>query len=307
MKKIFEPIKVKGVEFKNRVVMAAFANLKLLSENGVMGDELLKYHLQFADKEIGLVILEELLVMPLIQDLPWAVEEANMAPLRKIVEKCHENGTRIFAALALNGREFAQKGGLNALSTQEMEEIRDAFVHSAKLCKEAGFDGVDLDGAHELFLNQVSSAITNKRTDRYGGNQEGRATFAKEIASGIKAFADPSFILSYRFGASFDLIQDAKLAKILEEAGYEMLLVSHGISYGRGVSVPPEYEGDSETLYAGTQIKKAVNIPVVAISRINTLAKGEALLERGDCDFCAYGRPFASDPAFVIHSKQAEE
>lgn len=304
MANIFTPLKVKEIEFKNRIVMAPMANFNLPSKDGVMGDKLLQYYLDYTDKEIGLIILQALFVMPSFQNMPWAFEKEHMVPLRKIAEEAHRNGSMIFPQLLMNGKEFEHKGGINGLSTEELEHIRDCFIHSAKLFKEAGYDGIELHGAHELFLNQVSSGYTNRRTDRYGRDTEGRLTLAKEIIKGIKAFAGEDFIVSYRMGATFYLDDDVEVAKILEKAGLDMLHVSFGISDAYRIPMPKEFAAYNPVAYAGCYIKKHMNIPVIVVNDIRTLQRGNLLLERGDCDFVAYGRPFLRDSSFVLHSKE---
>jgi 2,4-dienoyl-CoA reductase-like NADH-dependent reductase (Old Yellow Enzyme family) len=230
-----------------------------------------------------------------------------MVPLKKIVDAAHEHGSRIFLQLVMNGKEFEHKGGINGLVIEELEEIRDSFIASAKLCKETGFDGIELHGAHELFLNQVSSDFTNHRTDRYGGDKDGRLALAKEIISGIKTFADENFIVSYRMGATFDLEKDVKTAKTLVDAGLDMLHVSYGITDVRQIHIPQEFAEYDEIVYAGCHIKHHVNVPTIVVSNINTLQRGEKLLGHGDCDFVAYGRTFLRDPAFVIHQIGQED
>lgn len=303
MVNIFTPIRVKEIEFKNRIAMAPMVRNGYPSDNGVMGEELLQEYLSYTDKNIGLIILQALFVMPSFQQYPWACAEEHMAPLRKITEACHKNGSKVFAQILLNGAEVQHRGGINGLTTEELSYIRDRFIRSAALCKEAGFDGVELHGAHELFLNQVSSELTNRRKDKYGGSFDGRLTLAKEIIEGIKAFAGSDFIVSYRMGATFDLDADVQTAQTLEKAGIDMIHVSYGISNVRYMNIPPEYRACNVVAYAGCFIKKKVGVPVIAVSDIRTLQRGNNLVEHGDCDFVAYGRPFLADPSFVIHSE----
>ncbi len=306
MSMILTPTKVKNIGFKNKIVMAPMANFRLPSRNGVMGDELLQYYLNYTDKEIGLIILQAMFVMPSFENLPWAFKPEHMVPLKKIVDAAHEHGSRIFLQLVMNGQEFEEKGGINGLAVEEIEQVRDSFIASAKLCKETGFDGIELHGAHELFLNQVSSELTNHRTDRYGGDKDGRLALAKEIISGIKAFADEKFIASYRMGATFDLEKDVETAKALVGAGLDMLHVSYGITDVRQIHIPQEFAEYDEIVYAGCHIKHHVNVPTIVVSNINTLQRGEKLLGQGDCDFVAYGRPFLRDPAFLINQIEQE-
>ena len=90
-------------------------------------------------------------------------------------------------------------------------------------------------------------------------------------------------------------------AKALEKLGIDILHVSSGIPEDRKLKLPNEFEYN-DFVYTGIQVKKNVNIPVIVVNDIKTLSRGNKLIEDGDCDFVAYGRPFLSDPNFVIHS-----
>lgn len=304
MADIFSPIKVKGVEFRNRIVMAPMVRFGFPSEDGVMGEELVNEYLGYTGKGIGLTIMQAMFVAPSFSDLPWVCLEKNMPPLQRIVEESHEKGDRIFAQILLNGEEVVHKGGVNGLSPKDIGRVRDCFVRSAARLKKAGFDGVELHGAHELFLNQVASGVTNKRSDKYGGDLQGRLMLAREIIEDVKSFAGDDFILSYRMGVTFDRETDFMTAKALESFGLDMLHVSYGISEKADLAVPQSFGDYDAVVYAGCGIRKQVGIPVIVVSGIQTLNRGNALVERDDCEFVAYGRPFLADPGFVVHSRE---
>ncbi|MCL2761023.1 MAG: NADH:flavin oxidoreductase [Desulfuromonadales bacterium] len=307
MSDIFSPIQVKGVNFANRIVMAPMVRFGFPSENGVMGNKLLQDYLGRADKGIGLIISQALPVSKEYEIPGWAgaYSDQHINNLNKIAEACHKNGTKFFAQLALAGFSFYDKDSkdVNNLSKEESAKIRDAFIRGAGICKKAGLDGIELHGAHTFFLNMMASPYSNKRQDEYGGDLVKRLTLVKEIVEAVKSFAGAHFIVSYRMGWSDNLDVDIQTAQALEKIGFDMLHVSTGIPQDRNLQLPTGYEYN-DVVYTGCQVKKHVNIPVIAVNSIKTLERGNALIEKNCCDFVAYGKPFLADSGFVKYSKE---
>lgn len=305
MADIFSPIQIKNVHFNNRIVMAPMVRFGFSSHAGIMGAELLQEYLKRADKGIGLMISQVLGISPecTISGGAGAWSEKHIGYLSQIAEASHKNGTRFFAQLGLFGYAYHEKTtkNVNALTTQDLIKIRNEFIHAAQICKKAGLDGIELHGAHTFFLNMMASAYSNKRTDIYGGDLIGRLNLVKEITEGIKEFAGDDFIVSYRMGWGDILETDIKTAQALEKLGIDMLHVSHGIPEDREVELPPDYRY-SNIVYTGCYVKPHVQIPVITVWDLKTLARGNQLIRNNSCDFAAYGRPFLADEAFVKHS-----
>ena len=119
------------------------------------------------------------------------------------------------------------------MSKEDLIYLRDCFIRSAKFCQEAGLDGIELHGAHTYFFNMLSSEISNKREDNYGGNLVERLTLVKEITEAIKSFSKDNFIISYRMGWTENINTDIETAKALEKLGVDILHVSSGIPEDR--------------------------------------------------------------------------
>ncbi|MGB9978916.1 NADH:flavin oxidoreductase [Methanobacterium sp.] len=305
MADIMGPIKVKNVDFKNRVVMAPMVVFGLTSENGVMEPKLVDHYLKRAGTCIGLMISQALSVSPkeMISGGAGVYSDSHIEYLSKIKEECHQNGTRFFAQLAYPGFSYYDSNSkdINELTKEDLGKIRDEFINGAKICKKAGLDGIEMHGAHTFFLNMMASQVSNKREDEYGGDTNGRLFLLKEIVEGIKEFSDDNFIISYRMGWNESLGMDIKTAKAIEDVGIEMLHVSSGIPGDRKLDILEDLHYN-EVVYTGCQIKKHVNIPVIAVNDIRTINRGNYLLENDWCDFVAYGRPFLADEDFMTHS-----
>ena len=308
MSNIFSQIKVKRVNFSNRIVMAPMVHFGYKNKNGNMEEKLLNTYLNYADKGIGLIISQALLVTDkkeIVGDVSnWAGIYSNehIEYLRKISDTYHKYGTKFIAQLNTLNFKFLEKNSndINKLSKEDLIYLRDCFIKSAKFCQEAGLDGIELHGAHTYFFNMLSSEISNKREDNYGGNLIERLNLVKEIVEAIKSFSKDDFIISYRMGWTENINTDIETAKALEKLGIDILHVSSGIPEDRKLKLPNEFEYN-DFVYTGIQVKKNVNIPIIVVNDIKTLSRGNKLIEDGDCDFVAYGRPFLSDPNFIIH------
>ncbi len=302
--KILNSIKIKNVDFKNRIVMSPMVPFGLPPcRDGIMGDELLHHYLQRASSGMGLMICQSLSVTSkkMLDGGAGVYSDAHIAYLKKLVEACHSDETKFFAQLAYPSIGYHNGDSIDQLTEDDMEEIKNEFVRAAKLCKQANCDGIELHGAHGFFLNMVASPSSNKRGDQYGGDINGRLLLVKKIVEEVKAFANDDFIVSYRMGWNDDLELDIQTAQALERIGIELLHISSGIPADRKLEIPSDFLFN-EIVYTGIQIKKHVRVPVTVVNNIRTLNRGNALLENSLCDFVAYGRPFLADAAFLTKS-----
>ncbi|UTC66683.1 MULTISPECIES: NADH:flavin oxidoreductase [unclassified Treponema] len=307
MLEIFEPVRVKNIEFINRVVMAPMVRFGFEYNKGIFGEKLMEEYLTAADKNIGLLVSQALSVIPGKNVRGGAYSEEHIEYLAKIAKACHAGGCRFFAQLAYPGFAFYDDSArkIDSLTTEEIISIRKSFIDAARICKKAGLDGIELHGAHSYFLNMMSSPLANHRTDSYGGDIPRRLKLAEEIISGIREFAGEGFIISYRMGWLDDLDLDIKTAQNLEKIGVDMLHISKGIPSERPIAIPENFNFN-EVVYTASVIKKNVRVPVIAVNEIKTISRGNELIKTGAVDFAAYGRPFLADPAFAKKSIKDE-
>lgn len=305
---IFSHIDVRGVSFENRIVMAPMVRFGFPCSDGIMGEDLVREYLDRADKGIGLLISQSLSVSPQIETMgrlgtsggAGAWSKGHIGYLGRIAHACHDGGSRFFAQLGLPGFAYGESASrnVNELTMEELADIRDRFIRAANICREAGLDGVELHGAHTYFLNTMVSPRSNRRMDSYGGNFDNRLRLVGEIVEGIKKSAEEDFLVSYRMGWGEDADDDIHIAQALEAAGIDILHVSTGIPDNRDSGLPIGSEFN-EVVHSGCRVKGCVDIPVIAVNGIRTLARGDRLIESGACDFVAYGRPFLACAAFV--------
>jgi NADPH-dependent 2,4-dienoyl-CoA reductase/sulfur reductase-like enzyme len=196
------------------------------------------------------------------------------------------------------------------LTVAEIERLIDAFAAGARRAKEAGFDAVEIHGAHGYLLCQFLSPYSNKRTDVYGGSLENRMRFSLDVVARIKETVGPDFSLLFRFSAEeyvpggLTLEETRVFAQRLQGAGVHGLDVSAG-NYGavhRMIQPGSAPRGCLAPL-AG-EIKKVVDIPVTVAGRMNDPVLADAILHEGKADFISLGRPLLADPEYPNKAKE---
>lgn len=206
-----------------------------------------------------------------------------------------------------------------AITVEEIEEIIDAFAKTAKLCKEAGVDGVEVHAVHEGYLlDQFTLKYTNKRTDQYGGSFENRYRFAVEVVKAIKEACGEDYPVSLRYSVESkvkdfgvgavpgeeyteigrDMEESEKAVKYLQDAGYDMLNADNGTYDSWYWAHPPQYMPQNCNLEDVAHIKQFVDIPVVCAGRMEPDVGAQAV-EEGRIDAVGFARQFLADSEWV--------
>lgn len=197
----------------------------------------------------------------------------------------------------------------HALSTEEIWSTIQDIAQTAIIAQRAGYDGVEIMGSEGYLLNTFTSALTNTRTDAFGGSFEARIKLPIETVKAVRAMTGDAFLLIFRISA-VDLIEGgmsgpetAEFARRLQAAGVNLL--NTGIGWHEATiptiasSVPR-----AAWRFAIEHIKQAVSIPVIASNRVNTPEVGERLLAEGAADFVSMARPFLADPDFARKTRE---
>lgn len=214
---------------------------------------------------------------------------------------------------------WAENMTTRAMTKKEIKEIVEAFAKTAKLCQEAGVDGIEVHAVHEGYLlDQFTMEYTNKRTDEYGGSFENRYRFPVEIVKAIKAECGENYPVSLRYsvtskmkgfcegavpGEEFtevgrNMEESEKAAKYLQDAGYDMLNADNGTYDSWYWSHPPMYMPLNCNLEDVAHIKKFVDIPVVCAGRMEAEVGAKAI-EDGLIDAMGVARQFLADSKWV--------
>lgn len=222
---------------------------------------------------------------------------------------------------------WSDKVTCRALKKKEIEKMIYAFAETAKLCKEAGVDGVEVHAVHEGYLlDQFTLKYTNHRTDEYGGSFENRYRFAVEVVKAIKEKCGQDYPVSLRYsvvsktkdfckgalpGEEYvevgrDLEESEKAAKYLVDAGYDMLNCDNGTYDAWYWSHPPVYMHDNCNLTEVAHIKKFVDVPVVCAGRMTPQVAARAI-KNGEIDAMGVARQFLVDGEWVTKLIQERE
>jgi len=199
------------------------------------------------------------------------------------------------------------------LTGEEISSLVDAFGRAARRAKEAGFDGIDLHFAHGYLICQFLSSFTNKRTDEYGGNFENRARFALEVLKCCRREVGNDFPISAKVvgqqyvKGGITLHETKQLCHLLQQNGIDAIQVSGGDPESPDhLPVPSMYTRRGCYVNLAQSIKNELEIPVIAVGRINNVVLANRIIESGKADLVAIGRAFLADPDFPRKAEQGK-
>lgn len=316
-----EPLDIKNLHLKNRLIMPPMATSK--SNAGSVSDELLAYYDdKTKDQALALVITEHAYVSKEGQAGPNQLsisKDEDIPGLRRLAQTIHHNNTLAIAQishagmkakLSSPGLEIAGPSNtcpdapgfmnrdIHVLDPDEIQTIIRQFGDAACRVKEAGFDGVEIHAAHGYLLNQFYSPLTNQRNDEYTGKTlEGRTRLIHEIVAEIKSRTGKDYPVFLRLGACDYMkdgtsVQDSvKAALEFEKDGIDVLDVSGGLCfYNNPTSTRPGYFSD-----ASRPIHEALQIPVILTGGIKTACQAKQMLEENNATLIGVGRAVLKD------------
>lgn len=334
--KLFSKGRIGSCHIKNRIVMPPMTP-GYTEMDGQPSERLIRYYEERAKGGVGLIYSEIFCVNAehghaAARQLN-VLNPGNLTSVQQMVDRIHRYDCKFFAQLHHGGNTNSpeRNGGVVRgvsevpnvsgivpvpFTTEEIESLVQDFIRTAVSCKNAGFDGVELHGAHGYLVLQFLSRYFNTRTDKYGGDYEGRARFAVEIIQGIKAACGKDYPVTVRMSAdeyspflsgSVTLEDSIEFAKIFERAGADALNVSACNYYSIATAIEPATYEQGWRKGNSLAIKNAVSIPVISTNTIKDPAFAESLLEEGVCDFVATGRAQLADPEWSRKAKEGRD
>ena len=332
--RLLQPISIRKMELKNRLVVPPMGT-GFGASDGTVSDRLIEYHEARARGGFGLVIVEVVAIDSSGRGIPSQLgiwDDKFMLGLGRLADRIHAAGAKITVQLHHAGRATypSSIGGQQPVApsaipdpiTREMpreltvEEIRslvEAYAQGARRARECGFDAVELHGAHGYLIAQFMSAYANKRTDEYGGGQEGFLRFPLEILQRTRELVGPDYPILFRISADEavpegrTIEESVVVAKRLVEAGVDALHVSVGVFESAHLtSAPPAMEPGFNAAAAAT-IKSAVSVPVIAVGRIVNSTVAEEIVDSGKADLVAVGRASLADPEFAAKALEGRD
>lgn len=317
---LLDPLEVKGLTLRNRIVMPPMQTGRATVE-GAVTDRLIGFY-ERRSAALGLLIVEHCYISPRGKLSPKQLgiyDDELIGGLERLAGRIHAVGTPVVVQITHAGGVANRRviGGEPAgpsatkncreLTRSEIEAIPEEFAVAAERAIKAGFDGVELHGAHGFLLNQFFSPLLNKRGDEYGGSLENRMRFPLMVVEKVREIVGGRLLL-YRLGAD-DLdpngtrIEDsAAFALNLQQYGVDIVDVSGGLCGSepeqlrrvKGYFVPQAYE-----------MKKAVKIPVIGVGGINNAEYADRLVRDGKVDLVAVGRALWKDPKWAEKAIEA--
>jgi len=332
---LFKKGKIGNLTLKNKIVMPAIGTL-LATSTGEASDRIIRYYEERAKGGCGLIITEITRVdnvtgVGILNQL--SVTSPYQIPrLQRLARAVHKYDTKIFLQLQhpgrqsnsslIGGRQIVAPSAIacktigeipRVMTIKEIEDLVKKFVTGAKISQIAGIDGIELHGAHGYLIGQFMSTLTNKRTDKYGGNFNNRMRFITEIITGIKNTCGNDFPLIVRIGGDefidggINQEEAIKISKYLESLGINAINVSSGIYESAVTTIEPVSYPEGWKKYLAKGIKENIKIPVIACNNIKTPKVAESLLNEEVCDFIALGRAQLADPEFVKKTMEGRE
>lgn len=322
MDHLFSPFKLKGLELKNRVVLPPMCQYSVPNKDGIATDWHYVHYVSRAIGGTGFIIIEMTDVEPdgRISDFDLGLWSDEQIPaLAKIVEACHQHGTKVGIQIGHAGRKagdavvpvapsaipFNETSKTpRALSTDEVKQMVDKFRLSVQRAVKAGFDSVEIHAAHGYLLHQFQSPLTNIRTDEYGKDL---TKFGKEIIEATKSEIPVEMPLIMRISAKeyveggYGINESLDFSRVYQKAGVDMFHVTSG---GEG----PIGSGGTPGVHAGYQvplardIKQALNIPVIAVGRLEEPEVANAVIGNKDADLVAVGRGMLRNPNWPLEA-----
>ncbi|MGE8204434.1 NADPH dehydrogenase NamA [Heyndrickxia sp. NPDC080065] len=311
--KLFEPYTIKNVTIKNRIVMSPMCMYSCDNKDGKVTDWHRIHYTSRAVGQVGLIILEATAVTPQgrisPQDLGiWGDEHID--GLSELVQMMKAHGSTTGIQIAHAGRKAVLEGEILApsamafneksktpkeMSEKDIKDTIEAFKLGAKRAKKAGFDVIELHGAHGYLINEFLSPLTNQRTDSYGGSSENRYRFLKEIIDEVKSVWDgPLFVrVSANDYHSEGLTPNdyVQFGKWMKAQGVDLIDVSSGAVVPTRIPVFPGYQ-----VPFAEKIKTEAQIDTGAVGLITSPLHAEEILQNERADLVFLARELLRDP-----------
>jgi len=316
------PTRIGAMALKNRMVMAPMVT-NYAGEDGSVTERLRAYHAERARGGVGLIIVEASYVHPSgkgFRNELGIYSDRLIAGLRTLVDTVHAHGARIAIQLYHGGRQTRSSvTGMpivapspipdptepetpKELTKDEIAELVEAFGEAARRAKAAGFDAVEVHGAHGYLIDEFLSPFSNKRDDEYGGPLENRMRLPLEVVRAVRRAVGPGYPVLYRMSADekvpggLTLDETKQFARTLEKEGVDALHVSAGVYASAAWIIQPMALPRACLADLAQGIKSVVKVPVIAVGRFNDPEVAEKVLAERKADLVAFGRQLLTDP-----------
>jgi NADPH2 dehydrogenase len=310
---LFEPYTIRGITLKNRIVMSPMCMYSCYEQDGIVTPWHLTHYTSRAFGQTGLIMTEAAAVSPQGRISPedlgiW--DDSHIEGLSTLVKSIQDNGSKAAIQIAHAGRKAMIDGPIIApsaiafsdkvktpeeMTLEQIEETINQFRDAAKRAKTAGFDVIEIHGAHGYLINEFLSPLSNRRTDSYGGNQQKRYRFLQEIIAAIRLEWDgPLFVRvsANDYHPEGNSPEDyVTYASWMKEDGVDLIDCSSGAVVPAKINVYPGYQ-----VPFAEKIRSSAEIATAAVGLITTGRQAEEILQNERADLIFIGREFLKDP-----------
>ncbi len=324
----FSPISIKGMVLRNRFMRSATHD-GTAHESGMVTEKSLSIYRALGEGDIGLIVSGYAFISTsgqVLKNQYGAHTDEMIASLKKMVEAVHSKGGKIALQIVhagANSPYLADRGIMRLapsrvessgfthceMTAGEIEAIIRDFGAAAARAREAGFDAVQLHGAHGYLLSQFLSPLTNKRADIWGGSLENRCRFHIEVIKEVRLQAGHDFPLLIKLGIMDDeaggttLAEGIAAAEAMVKAGVDGIEVSAGIGgdFFRRTIGKECVPGREEPFFheRTLALKRRVSVPVALVGGIRSLQMAQRTIDTGKADIVSMSRPFIREPGLV--------
>ncbi|MBI1733932.1 MAG: FAD-dependent oxidoreductase [Candidatus Rokubacteria bacterium] len=335
--RLFSPVRLGGLTLANRIVFAATSS-ELADHDGFVTDDMVEYYAERARGGAGLLVVEATYVAregKRLHHNAMLDDDRYVPGMRRLVDAVHEAGAAAVLQLNDGGREsipevsgapprapsalpsrFTAVGDAvvpEELTVTEIRALVRQFTDAAVRARAAGFDGVELHGAHGYLIGQFVSPESNRRRDEYGGDPRRRARFFVELVESIKRALGPEYPVICRMNGrdlvpgGLELDEAVEIGALLEAAGADSISVSGGIHASRPYAIIPGMSVPRGCYVAYSEaFKRRLNVPIMTVGRINTPERAEEILAAGHADFICLSRALLADPYFPAKARAGQ-
>jgi 2,4-dienoyl-CoA reductase-like NADH-dependent reductase (Old Yellow Enzyme family)/thioredoxin reductase len=330
MDNLFSPFTIKNIHLKNRIVMPALASF-LIKDDGNISDAAVEHYRRRAAGGPAMVIMEACAVSPegvvsphqaVIYDdrfidglakIARAMKEEGAVPAVQV-----HHGGRQTSFKVINRKPFAPsplpcptiRGDVEPLTVDGIQQLVQKFGDAARRAYQAGFELIEIHGAHGYLVNQFLSRFSNIREDEYGKDVPGRTRFAREIVTEVRQRVGAEFPISFKISAEeyvdsgLTTSESIEILKILVAAGIDVIQVSAGNDVTAEWICQPMFMQKACLVESASRIKRALDVPVMAVGRINEPHIADEIIKQQQADMVCIGRGLLADPEMP---KKAQE
>lgn len=326
---LFQEGKIGTCLLRNRLIMSLYPTK--YSADSRVNKRMLEFYRERARGGVAMIVLD----CPCL-DFPKAYKGPNELrfdnndfadSIKDLLNAIHAEGAKAFMQLNYPKERILdhevpgakQKGNVwvaplsKIMTSEDADNILDIMAKGSKRARELGYDGIEIQASYGDFISQLLSPLSNKRTDGYGGNLENRSRFLTRLIKAVKKEAGNDYPVTVKLvcdefvNGGLTIEDTTKIAQVIAQAGGDAILATGGNKATKNMTIPSHYLQPGSLLHLAKAIKRVVNIPVIAVGKINTPGLADKVIREKNADFVAMTRALIADPYLPEKAKTGME